>query len=72
MIRGLLGQPPRVDEGMFTDCMHLLRAYKSQLSTLMQRYRHDCDAYARYEIWTRGFEIALNELEESIFSSEYF
>lgn len=76
MLRQLLNEPKRTDEGDLLKALQALEQYRAKLARIRPKGRpsnaQDASAIPRLELWSVGFADALNELEESKHCAELF
>ncbi|WP_223067690.1 Cthe_2314 family HEPN domain-containing protein [Paenibacillus caui] len=72
MLRTLLGEPPRANEGLIADATRAMARTVYLLEQEIERSQdpsHDC---RKLEIWTRGLISSLDELEQCTFAAGFF
>lgn len=74
MLRQLLGEPPRENEGLLADTMdsmfrfvHLLQKEIKQNSDSDEAYD-----YRKFEVWTYGLVSSLDELEQCLYAATFY
>ncbi|WP_308638543.1 Cthe_2314 family HEPN domain-containing protein [Paenibacillus silvisoli] len=72
MLRMLFGEPPRVLDGKLLETMQAMERYAAALHKQIEK-SHDVDHKLRkYEIYTQGLIVSLDELEESQYAARKF
>lgn len=67
MLREIFGQPRRRDVGVMQEANLAIVYFQQQVRKQMDENPRLCSTYTRWELWTKGFTMALNELEQSQF-----
>ncbi|OPA80012.1 hypothetical protein BVG16_04470 [Paenibacillus selenitireducens] len=72
MLRMLLGQPPRAELGMMQGAADVMKRVRLQIEQREKKGNDPEHTYRKYEIWTQGLVVSLDELEQSVFASGFF
>lgn len=72
MLRALFDEPKRRDEGLYRNTVQALRTYEKRLQKWADENPKDCRLYTKLQLWTKGFETGLNELEQSVYCAVRF
>ncbi|AWB45880.1 hypothetical protein DCC85_17920 [Paenibacillus sp. CAA11] len=72
MLRTLLGEPPRENEGLLQDAMNAMVETLHKLEREMDKNDDPTHDYRRLEIWTRGLISSIDELEQSAYAAAFF
>ncbi|KAA9008619.1 hypothetical protein F4V43_00350 [Paenibacillus spiritus] len=72
MLRILLGEAPRVNEGPLADAINAMAEQAAALRKEMNRQGDRNHESREIEIWTRGLITSLDELEQSWFAAAHF
>lgn len=72
MLRLLLGQPPRSDLGKMHGAVQVMNRVLQQIEQRIEKGNDPEHLWRKYEIWTQGLGVSLDELEQSVFVSDYF
>lgn len=72
MLRSLLGEPPRQNEGLLADTMNIMGNSIQLLHKQMELYLDPSHDYRKLEVWTHGLISSLDELEQCLFAATFF
>ncbi|WP_138495240.1 Cthe_2314 family HEPN domain-containing protein [Paenibacillus pinistramenti] len=72
MLRTLLGEPPRENEGLLAEAIELMAETVHLVEREMERSQDPTHDYRKMEVWTRGLISSLDELEQSAFAAGFF
>ncbi|CAM3048260.1 Cthe-2314 family HEPN domain-containing protein [Paenibacillus sediminis] len=72
MLRSLLGEPPRQNEGIFANAVNIMDEMAQLMRQEIERAQDPSHDFRKIEIWTGGLISSLNELEESLFAAAFF
>ncbi|WP_018754134.1 Cthe_2314 family HEPN domain-containing protein [Paenibacillus sanguinis] len=72
MLRSLLGEPPRQNDGIFAQTMDAMAQTVQLLQREIKEHQDPSHDYRKLEIWTRGLIFSLEELEECLFAATFF
>ncbi|MFD1178159.1 Cthe_2314 family HEPN domain-containing protein [Paenibacillus puldeungensis] len=72
MLRSLLGEPPRQNEGRLAETMDAMEQTTRLLEKEIELHQDPTHDYRKLEIWTHGLISSLYELEECLFAATYF
>jgi molecular chaperone GrpE (heat shock protein) len=72
MLRSLLGEPPRQNEGLLADTMDIMVQGVKLLQKEMERHQDPSHDYRKFEVWTHGLISSLDELEQCLFAATFF
>lgn len=72
MLRSLLGEPPRQNEGLLADTMNIMGYSIQLLHKQMELHRDPSHDYRKLEVWTHGLISSLDELEQCLFAATFF
>lgn len=72
MLRILLGEPPRINEGLLKDAVETMVKTTQLLQKEIEKSQDPTHDFRKLEIWTRGLIGSLDELEQSWFAACHF
>lgn len=72
MLRMLLGEPPRKNEGLLEDVIETMVKTTGLLQQEIAKNQDPTHDFRKLEIWTRGLIRSLDELEQSWFAACHF
>lgn len=72
MLRFMFGEPPRQNEGIMLAATEAMGRVMKLFSERMDQSDDPDHTWRKFEIWTRGIAVSLDELEESKYASERF
>lgn len=72
MLRSLLGQPPKSDFGVMQGAMTAMNQVHTLIEQRIEKGHDPNHRWRKYEVWTKGLEASLIELEESVFAAAFF
>ncbi|WP_054958204.1 Cthe_2314 family HEPN domain-containing protein [Paenibacillus dakarensis] len=72
MLRILLGEPPRVNEGLLKDAIETMVKTTQLLQKEIERNQDPTHDFRKLEIWMLGLINSLDELEQSYFAAGHF
>ncbi|MCL6603835.1 MAG: hypothetical protein K6T94_13245 [Paenibacillus sp.] len=72
MLRVLLGEPVRENNGLLGEAMNNMAQMAALLVQEMKSHNDRDHVYRKLEIWTRGLISSLDELEQSLFAASFF
>lgn len=72
MLRSLLGEPPRQNEGLLADTMDIMVKSIKQLQKEMELHQDPTHDYRKLEVWIHGLISSLDELEQCLFAATFF
>ncbi|MFC7678237.1 Cthe_2314 family HEPN domain-containing protein [Paenibacillus sp. GCM10028914] len=72
MLRILLGEPPRINEGLLEDAIETMVKTTQLLQKEIEKNQDPTHDFRKLEIWTRGLIGSLDELEQSWFAACHF
>lgn len=72
MLRTLLGEPPRKNEGLLEDAIETMIETTRLLQEEIKKNQDPTHDFRKLEIWTRGLIVSLDELEQSWFAACFF
>lgn len=72
MLRILLGEPPRKNEGLLKDAVESMVRTTQLLQKEIEKNQDPTHDFRKLEIWTRGLIGSLDELEQSFFAACHF
>ena len=72
MLRILLGEEPRRNEGMLEDAIETMAKTIQLLKREIDKNQDPTHDFRKLEIWTRGLIVSLDELEQSWFAACHF
>ncbi|AZK46254.1 Cthe_2314 family HEPN domain-containing protein [Paenibacillus lentus] len=72
MLRSLLGEPPRQNEGILADTMDAILKMIRILQKEIERHRDPSHDLRKLEIWIYGLISSLDELEQCKYAANYF
>ncbi|WP_422658259.1 Cthe_2314 family HEPN domain-containing protein [Paenibacillus sp. EC2-1] len=72
MLRILLGEPPRINEGLLKDAVETMVKTTQLLQKEIEKSQDPTHDFRKLEIWTRGLIGSLDELEQSWFAASHF
>ncbi|MNJ48519.1 hypothetical protein D3C77_437140 [compost metagenome] len=72
MLRGLLGEPPRQNEGILADTLDAMSKTIKLLQKEMERHHDPSHDFRKLEIWIYGLISSLDELEQCKYAANFF
>lgn len=72
MLRILLGEPPRQNEGLLGVTIDAMVLTSKLLRKEIQLHKDPSCDYRKLEIWTRGLISSLDELEQCLYAAKFF
>jgi hypothetical protein len=72
MLRTLLGEPPRENEGLIAQAIEAMVETLGRVEREMERSQDPTHDYRKMEIWTRGLISSIDELEQCTYAAGYF
>ncbi|WP_068620118.1 Cthe_2314 family HEPN domain-containing protein [Paenibacillus tuaregi] len=72
MLRSLLGEPPRRDEGLLSDTFKTMRQVIQHFQARPDRSSGSKLDYSKLQIWIEGLAASLDELEQCTHASAFF
>lgn len=72
MLRTLLGEPPRQNEGRLAETMDAMAQTAGLLQKEIELHQDPTHDYRKLEIWMHGLISSLDELEECLFAATHF
>ncbi|MBW7453695.1 Cthe_2314 family HEPN domain-containing protein [Paenibacillus sepulcri] len=72
MLRMLFDDPPRKAEGKLHESMQLMKRFASMLHDSISKGKDSEQKLRKYEIWTLGLIVSLDELEQSQYAARKF
>ncbi|MGG4550818.1 Cthe_2314 family HEPN domain-containing protein [Paenibacillus humicus] len=72
MLRALLGEPPRQNEGILADTMEAMDKTIKLLRKEMELHQDPSHDFRKLEIWIYGLVSSLDELEQCKYAANYF
>ncbi len=72
MLRALLGEPPRQNEGLLADTMEAMSKTLKLLRKEMEQSQDPSHDFRKLEIWIYGLIASLDELEQCKYAAHFF
>ncbi|MNW40774.1 hypothetical protein SAMN04488542_10666 [Fontibacillus panacisegetis] len=72
MLRILLGEPPRQNEGLLGRTIDAMVQTTRLLKKEIQLHQDPSHDYRKLEVWTRGLISSLDELEQCLYAANFF
>ncbi|ANS75644.1 hypothetical protein AWM70_14415 [Paenibacillus yonginensis] len=72
MLRTLLGEPPRENEGLIAEAVDAMVKTVQRVEGEIKRSQDPTHDYRKMEIWVRGLISSIDELEQSAFAAGFF
>lgn len=72
MLRTLLGEAPRNDNGPLGETEEAMELFAKLCGDVASRYPGKAVRYRTYAVWTEGLRRSLDELDESLFAARHF
>ncbi|MDU5949876.1 Cthe_2314 family HEPN domain-containing protein [Paenibacillus macerans] len=72
MLRSLLGEPPRRNEGRLAETLGAMAQTVKLLQREMKRHQDPTHDFRKLEVWMHGLITSLDELEQCLFAAAFF
>ncbi|MGG6310174.1 Cthe_2314 family HEPN domain-containing protein [Paenibacillus macerans] len=72
MLRTLLGEPPRQNEGRLAETMDAMAQTVRLLQKEMKEHQDPSHDFRKLEVWTLGLISSLDELEQCLYAAAFF
>lgn len=72
MLRSLLGEPPRENEGLLKDAIDAMVQMTKLLQKETELHKDPTHDFRKLEIWTLGLIASLDELEQCLHAASFF
>lgn len=72
MLRSLLGEPPRKNEGLFADTLEAMTRTAGLFQQIMDKHHEQKQDFFKLQVWTYGLISSIDELEQCTYAAAFF